>query len=247
MDIGGKVALVTGAATGIGRATALALAAEGASVAVADVDAANGTATVEVIRAAGGEATFVQADVSTVEGIRAMFDAVVAAYGGVDIVHNNAGLVSGEPMWPEMTLERIKMMIDVNLAGVCMGTAAAIPLLAARGGGVIVNTASTAALNPMPPDPVYGATKAAVVRFTESLAGLADSHHIRVNTVLPGMTNTPIINKTGDGTRPAHWLAPVIPTMKMIEPEQIAAAVLDLVRDDAAVARVVVVANEPAA
>ncbi len=157
MDIGGKVALVTGAATGIGRATALALAAHGARVAVADVDAANGAATVEAIRQAGGEATFVLADVSTVEGIRAMFDAVVTAYGGVDIVHNNAGLVSGEPMWPEMTLERIKLMIDVNLAGVCMSTAAAIPLLATRGGGVIVNTASTAALNPMLFQPIrYG-------------------------------------------------------------------------------------------
>ena len=245
MDIAGKVALVTGGATGIGRATAKALAREGAAVMVADLDDIEGTETVRRIEEElGGRARFVQADVAWPHGVRAMFTAVEEVFGGVDIVHNNAGLVSGEPMWPDMDLERIRLMVDVNLAGVAMGTQAAIHALRRRGGGAIVNTASTAALNPMPADPVYGATKAGVVHFTQSCAPFA-AEGIRVNAVLPGMTNTPIIAKTGDGTRPAAWLAPLIPSMRMIEPEEIAAVVLELVHDDTLAGETRVVANAP--
>lgn len=233
MEIAGKVALVTGAATGIGRATALAFAARGAVVMVADVDDVQGTETLRLVDEAGGRGAFVLADVGYPHGVHEMFAAVERTFGGVDIVHNNAGLVSGEPAWPDMDLERIRAMVDVNLAGVAMGTQAAIQALRRRGGGAIVNTASTAALQPFPMDPVYGATKAAVVSLTLACVRFA-AEGIRVNAVLPGMTRTPIIDKTGDGTRPAPWLAPLIPTMTMIEPEEIAAAVVDLVESDAA-------------
>jgi NAD(P)-dependent dehydrogenase (short-subunit alcohol dehydrogenase family) len=243
VDVDGKVALVTGGATGIGRASAFALARAGALVMVADVDAIEGTATARMIdETIGGRASFVQADVSYPHGIREMFTAVEVTFGGVDIVHNNAGVVSGEPMWPDMDLERIRHVVDVNLAGVAMGTQAAIHALRRRGGGAIVNTSSTTALNPFPADPVYGATKAAVVHLTRSCAPLA-AEGIRVNAVLPGMTRTPIIDKTGDGTRPAAWLAPVIPTMRLIEPEEVAAAVIALVVDDTVAGEIRVVAN----
>ena len=233
MNIGGKIALVTGAASGIGRATALALAKEGASVAVADLDEAGGAESVRLITAAGGKASFIKADVSTPAGVRAMFDAVDAVYGGIDIVHNNAGIMTGgNPNWPDASLEKIALVINVNVAGVVMGTREAVARMRARGGGVVVNTASIAALGPMPMDPIYAATKAAVVLFTQSCAMLAETEKVRVNAVLPGMVDTPIIGKTGDGTTPAPWLAPAIAATKMLQPEEIAAAVIDYVKDD---------------
>ena len=175
MEIRDRVALVTGAGTGIGRASAMALAAAGAAVMVADMDDIGGTATVRQIEEElGGAAAFVKVDVAWPHDVRTMFSAAEATFGGVDIVHNNAGLIGGEPIWPEAELERIMKVITVNLGGVAMGTQEGIKALRKRGGGCIVNTASTAALRPMPTDPVYSATKAGVVRITESCAGLAD-------------------------------------------------------------------------
>jgi 3-oxoacyl-[acyl-carrier protein] reductase len=233
MDVDGRVALVTGAASGIGRAAAVAFAAAGARVMVADLDEIGGVETVRRIQAAGGEAAFEQADVSRPHGIRAMFDAVHHVYGGVDIVHNNAGLVAGPPGWPAMDLERIHLQVDVNLAGVCMGTQEAVVRLRARGGGAVVNTASVAALRPLPEDPVYAATKAAVVSFTKACAPLA-AEGIRVNCVLPGVTDTPILAKTGDGTKPAAWFEQMMVGVQVLTPEDVAAVVLELVRDETA-------------
>lgn len=233
MEIAGRVALVTGAASGIGRASALALADAGAAVVVVDVDADGGEETARRIRERGGRAISVRADVSKPDGVRAMFEAAAAAFGGVDIVHNNAGIVSGDtPGWPGTTLERLHDLVSINVAGAIMGTRAAIDAFAQRGGGAVVNTASIAALGPMPNDPAYAASKAAIVLFTKSCADLRQSHNIRVNAVLPGMVDTPIIAKTGDGTTPAAWLAPALAAMTLLAPEAIAAAVLDLIRDD---------------
>lgn len=243
MEIAGRVAIVTGAANGIGKATALALAAAGASVVVVDIDQSAADGTVDEIRRRGGVALAVRADVSLPSDVRAMFARAEEAYGGVDIVHNNAGLVSGEPVWPDGELERIVQVIGVNVGGVAMGTQEGIRALRRRGGGVIINTASVAALAPMPIDPVYSATKAAVVRITESCAPLA-GEGIRVNAVLPGVVDTDMTHRhTGDGTRPASWLAPVLSNMTLLSADDIAAAVIELVRDDEAVAVAKVVAN----
>ena len=103
-----------------------------------------------------------------------MFAAAESTFGGLAIVHNNAGLISGEPIWPESELERILKVITVNLGGVAMGTQQGIQALRKRGGGCIVNTAPTAALRPHAHRPVYSATKVGVVRITESCAGLAE-------------------------------------------------------------------------
>ena len=97
---------------------------------------------------------------------------------------------------------------------------------------MVVNTASIAALAPMPMDPIYAATKAAVVLFTQSCKMLAETEKVRVNAVLPGMVDTPIIGKTGDGKTPAKWLEPAIAATKMLQPEDIAAAVLEYVKDE---------------
>ena len=248
MEIEGKVALVTGAGSGIGRATALALAAEGASVIVADVDQTGGEETAALIRERGGSATFVRADVSTPAGIEAMFAATEAAYGGVDIVHNNAGISSGEPGWPETSLEKIYQVVNINTTGVMMGTRAAVHAMRKRGGGVVINTASIAALQPNPYEPVYGGTKAAVAMFTQCCARLKKTENVRVNAVLPGMVQTEFQRKTGDGTRPAAWLAPAIDSIgeRILPPEAIASAVLDLIRDDSLAGECRVVTNEPA-
>jgi NAD(P)-dependent dehydrogenase (short-subunit alcohol dehydrogenase family) len=247
MEVQGKVALVTGAATGIGRSTVMALAQRGASVVVADINAEAAEAVAASVVAGGGRAVSCAADVSTADGVRAMFAAAVAAFGGVDIVHNNAGLIGGEPTWPNSPLEKIATVIAVNLGGVAMGTQEGVRALQQRGGGVIINTASVAGLQPMPIDPVYSATKVGVIRITESCAGLADEG-IRVCAVLPGMVDTDMtMRHTGDGTRPATWLQPLIDSTRMLTPEHIADAVIALIEDDSATgpAAIKIVATPP--
>ena len=240
MEIQGKSALVTGAGSGIGRAISLALANAGASVVVADVDHVGGLETVRLIQEKAGNAMFIGADVSTPKGIRSMFvDA-----GDVDIVCNNAGIMTGDtPGWPEVSLEKIHLVLNTNTAGVIMGTREAVEILGRRGGGVIINTASVAGLGPMPFDPMYSASKAAVINFTQSCAQLNEWKNIRVNAVLPGMVNTPIIAKTGDGVRPAAWLEPAIAATTPLEPEVIAETVLGLIQDDSKIGEAEVVAN----
>ena len=250
MQLAGKVALVTGAGAGIGRASAEAFAAGGASVVVVDLDEAAAIVTAQRIRAAAGTAVAVQADVSLAADIRRMFDEATRVFGGVDIVHNNAGLISGEPLWPDGSLERVAAVIAVNLGGVAMGTQQGIIELRKRGGGAIINSASVAALGPLPSDPVYSATKAGVVRIVESCVGFA-AEGIRVNAVLPGMVDTDMTMKhTGDGTRPAAWLEPVLASTRLLSAAEIAAVVLELVCDDTAVGECRVIrnryANDPA-
>lgn len=247
MDTKDKVAIVTGGSSGIGRATSIALAAAGAVVVVADVDAAGGAETVDSIEQAGGTASFVLTDLSKGDDISALFAAVTEAHGGVDIVFNNAGLVSGEPEWPDMTADRIDLMLAVNIGAVVRGTYEAVKAMASRGGGVVINTASVEALVPMPMDPVYSASKAAVMRFSESCKGLHASHGIRVNAILPGGVRTPILNKTGDGTRPAAWLAPMLEgdAMPLYEPEDIAREVLALIEDDSVAGAAKVISPVP--
>jgi NAD(P)-dependent dehydrogenase (short-subunit alcohol dehydrogenase family) len=242
MEIAGKVALVTGAGTGIGRATAVQLAERGAMVVCVDISS-DAEDTVEMIERAGGRAVAFKADVSNPDDVAGMIAFAELGYGGLDICFNNAGVIGGEPIWPESPLHRIARVIAVNLGGVAMGTEEAIRAMRRRGGGVIINTASTAALRPMPTDPVYSATKVGVVRIVESCTGFA-AEGIRVNAVLPSVVDTDMTMKhTGDGTRPAAWLAPALANVKMLQPEDIAAVVIDLIEDDTAVGECRVVAN----
>ena len=235
MEIEGKVAVVTGAGSGIGRATAQALARAGATVVVADVDEAGGSETVGLVHDDGGRAAFRRTDVTEPRSLEATFAAAEADHGGLDIVHNNAGLVCGEPLWPDITPETLLRVMSVNLGGVVVGTRLAVPAMRRRGGGAIVNTASMAALFPLTPDPIYSATKAGVAMFTRACAPLAEEG-IRVNAVLPGLVDTPLLPKSGDGERWAEWAQLAEQVMGLLSPDDVAAAVLALVRDDTAVA-----------
>ena len=233
MDPRGKVALVTGAASGIGRASALLLASHGAVVAVADLDAAAGEETVAAILARGGTAVFLRLDVSDPAALADTLTAIVDAYGALDVLHNNAGIVTGFPDFPDCAPERIATVVAVNLTGTLVATRLAAEAMRPTGGGAIVNMSSTLALATRHRDPVYAATKAAVLKFTELCTPLAETHGVRVNCILPGGVDTPIIGKTGSDGEPAEWMRDRLGEIDLIAPETIAATVLELVEDDA--------------
>jgi len=232
MQLADKVAVVTGSGSGIGRACARSLAALGASVLVADVDEAGGRETVEDIAATGGNAAFARVDVTLVEDLSAMFDAATTRFGGVDILCNNAGIVCGEPLWPATDPRLLTTQLMVNLGAVILGTRLAVDHLGRRGGGAVVNIASIGALLPLEDEPGYSATKAGVVMFTRACAALARTHDIRVNAVLPGLVDTPLLAKSGDGSTEAPWAAQARQVLPLLSPDDVAAAVVDILGDD---------------
>jgi NAD(P)-dependent dehydrogenase (short-subunit alcohol dehydrogenase family) len=232
MEITGKVAVITGAASGIGRTCALSLAAEGASILVADVDEEGGAETVAAVVAGGARAAFVRTDVSRLEDLAAMFAAAEDRFGGFDILCNNAGIVCGEPLWPETDPEILMKQVMINLGGVILGTRLAVEPLRTRGGGVVVNTASLGALLPLEDEPGYSATKAGVVMFTRACTALQRTHNIRVNAVLPGLVDTPLLAKSGDGTTEAPWARLARQILPVLDPVEVADAVKDIIGDD---------------
>jgi NAD(P)-dependent dehydrogenase (short-subunit alcohol dehydrogenase family) len=244
MDISGKVAIVTGAARGIGRATAVALARAGArAVVLADVRAALCEEAAKSVREAGAEALAVETDVTDAEALRGLIAETEARFGGVHILHNNAGLGEGATDWPEVSTERVGAIVDVNLRAVITGTQLALEPMKRSGGGVVVNTSSGGAFIPLPPQAVYVATKAGVVHFTRSCEPLEASHGVRVCCICPGLVSTDMIQETGiDG--PAAWLAPIIEGVVMLTPEDIAARVLELIRDPDCAGKVVNIENQ---
>lgn len=246
MDIKGKNALITGSAAGIGQATAFALADAGAAgIALADLDEKGLADTANIIEQKGTKAFTGKVDVTDAVALTDFFEAADSTLGGLDIVHNNAGTICGEPVWPASSLEKIRLVVSVNLLGVMYGTRIAVDVLQRRGGGVIINTASTASLGPMPADPMYSGTKTAVVNLVQASAGLAVTHNIRVNAILPGMVDTQFIGRTGDGTKPAEWLGPALSQITMLTPEQIAEGILTLIRDDDRAGECLIVDNPP--
>ena len=217
----GKVALVTGAAGGLGRATARALAAEGAVVVAADLDEPGARA---VAAEVGGHAVAV--DVSDLDANRAAVAFAVERCGGLDLVHLNAGVGSGCGVGDDFDLALYRRAMGANLDGVVFGTHAALPALRARGGGAIVATSSLAGLTGTPYDPLYSANKHAVVGLTRSLGPPLAEEGIRFNAICPGFAESAIIEPIR--AMIAASGVPVIP------PEQVAAAVVELFAGDAA-------------
>lgn len=228
MEIRGKSAIVTGAASGIGRATAVLLAQHGvAHVALADVNVAGLEETARQVRALGTQAGVHRLDLADMVAVEAWF----RNHGDVDILHNNAGVVSGEPQFPEVGVDRLRWIIDVNLTSLVTATQIVAQTMRGRGGGVIVNTVSTVALGTGFYDVMYATTKAGVLMFTTACAMLKDTWNVRVAGVLPGLTETPIHDTTGAHGK-SDWMKAVLASNESCRPEDIAGAVVDLIADD---------------
>ncbi|HUN57224.1 MAG TPA: SDR family NAD(P)-dependent oxidoreductase [Candidatus Binataceae bacterium] len=237
MEIVGKVAVITGGASGIGRATAERLVHEGAAVVIADLDQALGAETVKSLEARGGRAAFVKADITNETDSARMLQTAVDRFGRLDILYNNAGIGLGRPNFQSVDVARWRRVLEVDLVGVILGCHLAAPIMEKTGGGAIVNTASMAGLYPFKEDPVYGAAKAGVVNFTYSLAPWASRLNIRVNCVCPGVVDTPLVRKAEAAALKAGRPTGVPATI--LQPSAIADAVVTLIRDDSLAGRAI--------
>jgi NAD(P)-dependent dehydrogenase (short-subunit alcohol dehydrogenase family) len=237
MEIVGKVAVITGGASGIGRATAERLVHEGAAVVIADLDESLGAETIKALEAKGGRAAFVKADITNEADSARMLQTAVDRFGRLDILYNNAGIGLGRPNFQSVDVARWRRVLEVDLVGVILGCHLAAPIMEKSGGGVIVNTASMAGLYPFKEDPVYGAAKAGVVNFTYSLAPWASRLNIRVNCVCPGVVDTPLVRKAEAAALKAGRPTGVPATI--LQPSAIADAVVRFIRDDSLAGRAI--------
>lgn len=235
MKLSGKVAIVTGAGSGIGRATAVLFATEGARVVVADIVSRAGEETVAQIRAEGGAAVFVRVDVSRADEVEAMVQTAVRTFGRLDVIFNNAGLTLPATV-TETTEDLWTRSIDVNLKGIMLGCKYAIPELLNSGGGSIINTASMLGLVASPRQAPYSAAKGGVVMLTKQVAVDYAKQNIRVNCICPSEVDTPMhrkfIEETPDPAATKRRLMERIPLGRVASPEEIARVALFLACDD---------------
>lgn len=228
----GKVAVVTGAAGGMGRATAVLFAEEGASVVIGDVDEAGGASAVQEITSSGGLATFVRCDVSKESDVIALIQSAKREYGGLHTIFNNAGIE--QPVTPstEVTEELFDRVIGVNLKGTFFGCKHAIPLILESGGGTIVNNSSVSAFANVGGNLSYGASKGAIMSMTRILAIEYARQNLRVNAICPGVIDTPMnqrnLEKSTDHDAVRERWMSVTPLGRMGTPLEIARTVLYL-------------------
>lgn len=236
LDYNGKVAFVTGAASGIGRAAALAFACEGASVVAADMSEHGNQETARLIEEQGGRALAVRCNVTNSADVKAALARTIETFGRLDFAFNNAGI---EPKKPAPTAnydeDEWNQIIDVNLRGVFLCMKHEIPLILKQGGGAIVNTSSGAGVIGIKGSPAYTAAKHGLLGLTKAAALDYAAQNIRINAVCPGYIDTPMMDRFTGGT--SEGRAKVIgeePVGRMGKPEEIAAAVVWLCSDAAA-------------
>ncbi|WP_018962889.1 SDR family NAD(P)-dependent oxidoreductase [Coprothermobacter platensis] len=230
MLLEGKVAIVTGGGSGFGRATSLLFAKEGAKVVVVDYNEEGARQTAEDIKNAGGQAIYVKADVSKEEDVKHFVDEAVKAFGKLDIIFNNAGIyVPGNA--EEQKTEDWDRIINVNLRGVFFGCKYAIPEMKKNGGGVIINTASAAALIGFPEAIAYAASKGGVVSLTRAVAVDFAKAGIRANCICPGTSETAITKDVLANEQLRNMFLAPIPMGRFGQPDDIAKAALFLASD----------------
>ena len=227
-----KVAVVTGAGSGIGRATAQLFASEGARVTVADVNGAAGHETVRAIQEAGGEAQFASVDVSDASQVDAMVQATLSAFGGIDILFNNAGVLAKGTVL-ETDIETWNRVMGINLTGVYLCSRAVLPHIIARGGGSIINvSSSTGAHDANVNTAAYVTSKGGVTLLTRAMAIDHASDGVRVNAIAPGPTDTPMLRDNLTKTE-RDAFASTFPMQRLGTPGELARAVLFLASDEA--------------
>jgi NAD(P)-dependent dehydrogenase (short-subunit alcohol dehydrogenase family) len=229
-----KVAIVTGGASGIGRATAVAFAREGAAVVIADVSIKEGEEAVNAIRKAMGEAVFLKCDVSRADDVSALVEATIKAYGRLDFACNNAGIEGRQASTVAIAEEEWDRTLNVNLKGIWQCMRYELPHMLKQGKGAIVNMASIAGLVGFPALPAYTASKHGVIGLTKAAALENATSGIRINAICPGLIDTPMVDRFTRGTpEMASRLLNSQPIGRIGKPEEIAEAVLWLCSDQA--------------
>jgi len=226
-----KVAIITGAGAGMGRAAALLFTKEGAKVVVADYVAEDGEETVKMIKGAGGEAIFVKTDVSKTEDVKKMVRAAVDTYGRLDILYNNAGISGETASTVDCTEENFDKVIAVNLKGVWLGMKYAIPEMLKTGGGSIINTSSISALAAFPNAVPYSASKGGLISASRVTAIEYASKNIRVNCIAPGTIATPMLLGYWPPEAIKHF-EEITPQGRLGKPEEVAQVALSLASDE---------------
>jgi NAD(P)-dependent dehydrogenase (short-subunit alcohol dehydrogenase family) len=229
-----KVAIITGAALGIGRATALRMAEAGAAVALTDIRDGDGRAAVAAIEDAGGTARYWPLDVTDEEAVRRTFADVADAFGGLDVLVNNAGIAGADKPTDRLTGEEWEAVMDVNVNGVFYCTKHAVPLMRERGGGSIINLSSIYGIISAPDIPPYHASKGAVRSMTKTDALLYAEEGIRVNSIHPGFIWTPLVEDFlgGDVEEGRKQLDALHPVGHVGEPDDIAFGAVYLAADE---------------
>lgn len=226
-----KVALVTGAATGIGRATAVALATEGAKVMVTDINEKEAMETIRLVEAAGGIGIFHHLNVSKPEAINNTLTKIFETEGAIDLAVNNAGIGGTPAPLHEQTLDDWHLMMDINVTGVFVCMQKELQFMLQKGGGRIVNISSLAGLNGMPMGSPYSAGKHAVIGLTKSAAIEYGKYNIRVNAVCPSFVETPILEGVPDKVL-EYSTKFRVPMKRLGKPEEVAQSILWLLSED---------------